>query len=129
MAALVAWAESSWCWVDTWVMPRPTAATTLAAATAPISRGDRSQLLFQPVPRAANSRARRVRRSSRRRRSLPGVVGRGQHALFQVSRRLGRPGYREPGRGLAEPADLGLAGGAVLQMTLEFGPLLGVQRI
>jgi hypothetical protein len=59
------------------------------------------------------------------RRELPGAVGRSEDPLFHLRRRPGRPGYREPGRGLMEPADLRLAGGAVLQMTLEFGSFLG----
>ena len=97
-------------------MPRATAAATLAAAKAAIRRG-------------ANRRAARAVVAGRaepitaQRRELPGPVGGGQHPLLHPRRRLERLRHREPGRGLAQAADLRLARRAVLQVALEFHPL------
>ena len=54
------------------------------------------------------------------RRELPGPVRGRQHLLFHPGRRVHRAGQGEPGRGLAQAADLGVAGGAELQVALEF---------
>ena len=63
------------------------------------------------------------------RRELAGPVGGSQHPPPELRRRVEGLGQAEPGRGLAQAADLVLAQRAVLEMTLEAVPLGLAERV